>query len=420
MSDRQESFGQEALVTAIDVNALKSEIRAAFVNQKANAGPMMVRLAWHASGTYSAEDKTGGSNGATMRFLPESGDDANAGLGISRAMLHPVVKAHPEVSAADIWTLAGCVAIELMGGPVIPFNFGRTDASSGASCPALGRLPDAAQGAQHLRDVFYRMGFNDQEIVALSGAHTLGSCHESRSGFDGPWTRTPLKFNNSYFVLLLNMDWQPRKWDGPLQYEASSGDWKLMMLPSDMALLSDEKFRVHVERYAKDSKAFFREFAAAFGKLIALGCPPQCQPGYRAPRVRPGGADAINSKFREYCMHGSMHRAKELYAEGKVDASSVEASSGRNSLHKAAFWNHAGVCCFLLHTAKVPPNAVDCKGDTALHDAARFGHVDVVQILLRAGVDASIKNIAGLTALEVARQQDMDDVVRLLEPRSRM
>lgn len=39
------------------------------------------------------------------------------------------------------------------------------------------QLPDASQGAEHLREVFYRMGFNDREIVALSGAHTLGRCH---------------------------------------------------------------------------------------------------------------------------------------------------------------------------------------------------------------------------------------------------
>ena len=47
------------------------------------------------------------------------------------------------------------------------------------------RLPDASQGANHLRDIFYRMGFNDQEIVALAGAHALGRCHTDRSGFSG-------------------------------------------------------------------------------------------------------------------------------------------------------------------------------------------------------------------------------------------
>jgi catalase (peroxidase I) len=46
---------------------------------------------------------------------------------------------------------------------------GRVDKSSEKDCPPQGRLPDAAQGAQHLRDVFYRMGFNDRDIVALNG-----------------------------------------------------------------------------------------------------------------------------------------------------------------------------------------------------------------------------------------------------------
>jgi len=53
------------------VNAVKQDIRKALVNQKANSCPMAVRLAWHASGTYSKNDDTGGSDGATMRFAPE-------------------------------------------------------------------------------------------------------------------------------------------------------------------------------------------------------------------------------------------------------------------------------------------------------------------------------------------------------------
>ena len=64
-----------------------------------------------------------------------------------------------------------------------------------------GRLPDAKQGHEHLRDIFYRMGFVDKEIVALSGAHALGRAHPDRSGFDGPWTKEPLIFDNSYFTV---------------------------------------------------------------------------------------------------------------------------------------------------------------------------------------------------------------------------
>ena len=82
----------------------------------------------------------------------------------------------PELSYADLWTLGGCQAIKLMGGPDIPFEFGRKDDADGTNCPMNGRLPDAALGAEHLREVFYRMGFNDQDIVALSGAVSVGCC----------------------------------------------------------------------------------------------------------------------------------------------------------------------------------------------------------------------------------------------------
>ena len=74
-------------------NAVKAEVTAAVVNEKANACPMAVRLAWHASGTFDKSDTTannGGSDGATMRFEPESTDGANAGLGIMRDILKPV------------------------------------------------------------------------------------------------------------------------------------------------------------------------------------------------------------------------------------------------------------------------------------------------------------------------------------------
>jgi cytochrome c peroxidase len=57
-----------------------------------------------------------------------------------------------------------------------------------SNIPPNGRLPDAALDANHLRHIFYRMGFNDRDIVALSIAHTLGICHTDRSGYDGIWT----------------------------------------------------------------------------------------------------------------------------------------------------------------------------------------------------------------------------------------
>ncbi|PNX70673.1 L-ascorbate peroxidase peroxisomaL-like [Trifolium pratense] len=96
-----------------------------------------------------------------------------------------------------VFQLAGVVAVEITGGPTIHFVPGRKDS---LESPQEGRLPDAKQGASHLREIFYRMGLTDKDIVALSGGHTLGKAHKDRSDFEGPWTRDPLKFDNSYFV----------------------------------------------------------------------------------------------------------------------------------------------------------------------------------------------------------------------------
>jgi cytochrome c peroxidase len=157
---------------------LRAFVADCFTNQ------VLVRLGWHASGTYDKETKTGGSNGATMRFAPESDHGANAGLRTARDVLEKVKDKHPWISYSDLWTLAAVAAIQEMGGPKIPWRPGRNDRDV-AACTPDGRLPDASKEQRHLRDIFYRMGFNDQEIVALSGAHALGRCHTDRSGFDG-------------------------------------------------------------------------------------------------------------------------------------------------------------------------------------------------------------------------------------------
>ena len=65
-------------------------------------GPVLVRLAWHASGTYDAETGTGGSNGATMRFAPEGDHGANAGLKAARDFLEPVKGMRPPLTHLEI------------------------------------------------------------------------------------------------------------------------------------------------------------------------------------------------------------------------------------------------------------------------------------------------------------------------------
>lgn len=232
-------------------------------------GPVLVRLAWHASGTYDTKSKTGGSSGATMRFEPESKHGANNGLNIARDHLEKIKKEFPSISYGDLWTLAGVAAVQEMGGPIIPWRPGRSDLTAQA-CPPDGRLPDASQGAKHVRDIFYKMGFNDQEIVALAGAHALGRCHTQNSGYTGPWTFSPTTFTNDFFTLLVNEKWVKKKWNGPEQYEDKTTG-SLMMLPTDMSLIWDSKFKPHVEAYAKDNDLFFKDFAKAYSKLLELG-----------------------------------------------------------------------------------------------------------------------------------------------------
>ncbi|KAF9581384.1 heme peroxidase, partial [Lunasporangiospora selenospora] len=186
-------------------------------------GPVFLRLAWHASGTFDKNFGNGGSYSASMRYKPEAG------------------------------------------------HAGRVDGEED-HCPPDGRLPDAGRpDAQHSRDVFYKMGFTDQEIVALIGAHALGRCHSDRSGFDGPWTASPTVFTNTFFTELLNRKWVERKWTGPKQFEDKESK-SLMMLPADMAFAKDKEFRKWAEIYAKDEGKFFEDFSKACAKLFELGC----------------------------------------------------------------------------------------------------------------------------------------------------
>lgn len=281
-------YAKEAIAPSTDMKKVREAIVEVIEKDSEQRGDgtslagTFIRLAWHCSGTYSAADNSGGSNGARMRFNPEASWGANAGLGVARGALEPVKAKFPQLSYGDLYTYAGVVAVEEAGGPIIPYSTGREDFKSGESSPPDGRLPDADKGSrvatvQHIRDIFYRMGMNDQEIVALSGAHAMGRCHTDRSGYWGPWTNAETTFSNEYFRLLLQERWSPKLthngkvWTGPDQYEDSTG--QLMMLPSDMFLLADPEFKKWVEVYAKDEDKFFNDFAKAFSKLLSSGVP---------------------------------------------------------------------------------------------------------------------------------------------------
>ncbi|CAI8617329.1 unnamed protein product [Vicia faba] len=234
-----------------EINNTRSDLRSLISNKK--CAPIMLRLAWHDAGTYDAKTRTGGPN-SSIRNQQELNHSANKGLKIAVELLEEVKAKHPKISYADLYQLAGVVAVEVTGGPAIHFVPGRKDL---LESPEEGRLPDAKQGAWHLREVFYRMGLNDRDIVVLSGGHTLGKAHKDLSDFEGQWTRDPLKFDNSYFVELLNSE---------------SKDF--LKLPTDKVLVEDPAFRKYVELYAKDEKAFFRDYAKSHKKLSELGFNP--------------------------------------------------------------------------------------------------------------------------------------------------
>jgi len=262
----------------VDYKAVAGDI-ASIIKDDPNKGPTLVRLAWHSSGTYDKMSRDGGSGGGTIRFKEELAHGGNAGLGETAVPWMEDVKAKygDSLSYADLYTLAGVVAIKELGGPTIPWSSGRVDALDPSAVTPDGRLPNADSGppgadpsdAAHLRTIFNRMGFDDQEIVALSGAHALGRCHTTASGYDGPWTPTPTSFNNLYFSLLDTVKWTKRDWSGPFQYE--NGGKTLMMLPTDLVLIQDDDFKKYVSMYAKDQAQFFADFSKAFNKLEELG-----------------------------------------------------------------------------------------------------------------------------------------------------
>ncbi|CAL1362429.1 unnamed protein product [Linum trigynum] len=244
--------------------------------------PILVRLGWHDAGTYNKNieewPRRGGANGS-LRFEIELKHAANAGLVNALSLLQPIKEKYSGVTYADLFQLASATAIEEAGGPKIPMKYGRVDVSSAEECPEEGRLPAAGppSPADHLREVFYRMGLNDKEIVALSGAHTLGRSRPDRSGWGKPetkytkngpgapggqsWTAEWLKFDNSYFKDI-----------------KAQIDEDLLVLPTDAAIFEDPAFKVYAEKYAEDQDAFFKDYAEAHAKLSNLGAkfdPPE-------------------------------------------------------------------------------------------------------------------------------------------------
>mmetsp|Transcript_17750 Transcript_17750/g.32720 ORF Transcript_17750/g.32720 Transcript_17750/m.32720 type:complete len:315 (-) Transcript_17750:99-1043(-) len=304
----------------LDIAAVRSEIgrrMEVLGHDDGSLGPLLIRLAWHCAGTFDATEGSGGTNGCTMRFSAEQGDPENNGLGKAREMMEPVKERFPELSYADLYALAGTVAIEYMGGPAIEFAYGRKDFTpeeaherygelkcpfgDGVHNPNSSRLPSADLGPDKnasknapvwereaptinaIRGTFSRMGFNDRETVCLIVlGHQFGRCHPEVSGYRHAWYGfDPTHWNVyesglgylSLYSDQASLNLKPRTTEaGKRQWEAMFMGYMFMMLPTDMALKWDKNYYEHIQYYDRNRRVFRNDAAKVWKKLMELGC----------------------------------------------------------------------------------------------------------------------------------------------------
>ena len=204
-----------------DLHALMTDSQPWWPADYGHYGPFFVRMAWHAAGTYRISDGRGGSGSGEQRFAPLNSWPDNGNLDKARRLLWPIkAKYGRKLSWADLFILAGNVAMESMGFKTFGFGGGRPDVWEpdeaifwGAEKTWLGDerysgdrelanplaavqmgliyvnpegpngVPDPLGSARDIRETFARMAMNDEETVALTaGGHTFGKCHGAVDG----------------------------------------------------------------------------------------------------------------------------------------------------------------------------------------------------------------------------------------------
>ena len=225
-------FDYAEAFNALDYTALKNDLTALMTDSKpwwpadyGHYGPFMIRMAWHAAGTYRVTDGRGGASSGQQRFEPLNSWPDNGNLDKARRLLWPIKQKYGKnISWADLFILAGNVAIESMGGPVFGFAGGRKDVyqsegdtfwgaeeiwvNEGAKTriseelPELegplaaiqmgliyvnpegpGGNPDPLLSARDMKATFLRMAMNSEETVALTaGGHAFGKAHGAKPG----------------------------------------------------------------------------------------------------------------------------------------------------------------------------------------------------------------------------------------------
>ena len=205
-----------------DLSRLMTESQDWWPADFGNYGPLFIRLAWHAAGTYRTYDGRGGGGRGQQRFAPLNSWPDNANLDRARRLLWPIKQKYgKKISWADLLILSGNVALETMGFKTFGFAGGRPDTwepdhdvDFGAETTWMGTdkrysgdreleerlaattmgliyvnpegpegLPDPAASAKDIRVTFGRMAMNDAETVALvAGGHTFGKTHGAGPG----------------------------------------------------------------------------------------------------------------------------------------------------------------------------------------------------------------------------------------------
>ncbi|MCK5860074.1 MAG: catalase-peroxidase, partial [Abyssibacter sp.] len=222
------AFDYRETVKSLDFDALKADLHALMTDSQdwwpadwGHYGGLMIRMAWHAAGSYRTADGRGGGATGNQRFAPLNSWPDNVNLDKARRLLWPIKKKYGnQISWADLIILAGTIAYESMGLKTFGFAFGRADIwhpekdvywgaekewlaptenphsrysgerdlENPLAAVMMGLIyvnpegvdgnPDPLKTAKDVRDTFARMAMNDEETVALTaGGHTVGKCH---------------------------------------------------------------------------------------------------------------------------------------------------------------------------------------------------------------------------------------------------
>jgi catalase-peroxidase len=207
---------------SLDLNAVIADLNKLMTNSQewwpadfGHYGGLMIRLAWHSAGTYRITDGRGGAGAGQQRFAPLNSWPDNANLDKARRLLWPIKQKYGrKISWADLYVLAGNVALESMGFKTFGFAGGRVDAwepeelfwgpegtwlgderysgerqlAEPLGAVQMGLIyvnpegpngnPDPVASAKDIRETFFRMAMNDEETVALiAGGHSFGKTH---------------------------------------------------------------------------------------------------------------------------------------------------------------------------------------------------------------------------------------------------